>query len=299
MKSRDSTAPLDRICSLLQLAHQQVVIVSAFVGAKTLDILLNSVPDRVKSTSLYVRWRIDDIASGASDWEVWDVAKRHGATMYACEDLHAKIYISDDKALVGSANATHSGLGSNGNLELLMPTDANHPDVAQTLQTIRENAHKALPIGADIRCHSNIHTQRDDPEIPIWLPEISPSIFLDAFLGRATHTTETLAICRALKLPEDGGSYEDLASALGATTTFRLVHEAFNDRLRSMSMKQLQILLSSQIDQKIEEVSDERMNFLVQWLGRFGKNTHLAPRSDDDKPALSPGKLLGTFEIPA
>ena len=296
MKNKDNTTLLARICSLLQLAHRRVVIVSAFVGAKTLDTLLSSVPDRVKSTSLYVRWRIDDIASKASDWDVWDVAKQHGAAMYACENLHAKIYISDDKALVGSANATHSGLNSNGNLELLMPTDVNQPDVAQTLRTIENNARRAPPIGADIRCRL---TQRDDPELPIWLPEISPDTFLNAFLGRAPHTAETLAICRALELPDDGGSYEDLASALGATTTFRLVHEAFNNRLRSMNVKQLQILLSSQIGQAIKEVPDERMNFLVQWLGRFGKNTHLTPRSDEDSPALSPGRLLGTFKTPA
>ena len=299
MKSRNSATPLDRICSLLQLAHQRVIIVSAFVGAKTLDVLLSSVPDRVKSRALYVRWRIDDIASGASDWNAWDVAKRHGTTIYACENLHAKIYISDDKALVGSANATHSGLGSNGNLELLMLTDADQPDVAQTLQTIKNNAHRAPPIGADIGYQLNIHTQSDDSEIPIWLPEVSPSTFLNAFLGRAAHTAETLAICRVLGLPESGGSYEDLASALGATTTFRVVHEAFNNRLRSMSMQQLQILLSNQIDQTIKEVPDERMNFLIQWLGRFGENTHLAPRSDKDALALSPGKLLGTFETPA
>lgn len=295
MKTKNDAALLDQVCSLFQLACQRIVIVSAFVGAKTLDALLSSVPNRVKSTSLYVRWRVDDIASGASDWNVWDVAKQYGAAMYACENLHAKIYISDNKALVGSANATLSGLGSDGNLELLISVDAHHPEVARALQSIKNSARRASPIGVDVIPSLNMRSQSASLETPIWLPEIPPNIFLDAFFGRAPHTTKTLAVCHALELPEDGGSYNDLVTALGATTTFRLVQDAFNQRLQSMNMKQLQILLSEQIDPVIKEVPDERMNVLVQWLGKFGKNTHLTPRSDSDLPALSPGKLLGTF----
>ena len=116
------TDSLSRVRRLFTGARHRVVVVSAFVGAEALDKILESVPEEVEQIAVFARWDTNDIASGATDWQAWDVASRHAVPFYACPGLHAKMYIADEKALVGSANATARGLGFGGisNLELLI-----------------------------------------------------------------------------------------------------------------------------------------------------------------------------------
>ena len=290
-------ALIERVCSLFQTTKESVVIVSAFIGAEILERLLESVPKRVGEITLYARWRIDDIASGASDWDAWNVARRYGAAMYACDKLHAKIYVSDDDALVGSANATISGLGHDGNLELLIPAKASHPDVAQVLQAVKGNSRLAVPMGVDIRRVVQTYSQDEPLRVPIWMPAVPPDTFLNAFAGGSPHTEATLAICEALSIPQIEGSINELIDALHATTAFRLVREAFRERIKPMDVGQLRILLSDKIDPIIKGLPDDQMNVLAQWLGRFGENTHATPHLQSTSLALSPGRLLETFDV--
>jgi hypothetical protein len=76
------------------------------------------------------RWRLDEIASGVSDLDVWLVVRdRPNTSMWLRSDLHAKFYRSDSACLIGSANLTHAALGwsSRPNLELLINSPIQVP----------------------------------------------------------------------------------------------------------------------------------------------------------------------------
>ena len=178
-----------------------MIIVSAFVGAKALDSLLDAAK-RVAERRLYVRWDLNDIATGASDWESWDVARSHHVPMYACPKLHAKLYIADDKVLIGSANATTPGLSgpSNGNLELLVLEDAEIDPVKEIVLRIQESSVLANPLGKDIALRPT--SKNGNTEILIWLPKSDPSRFLRVMAGEISHDEESRQDKSSLRLTQ-------------------------------------------------------------------------------------------------
>ena len=58
-----------------------------------------------------LRFRLDDLVKGSTDFEVIDFCRNLGWIVYIRFDLHAKTYVIDNKrGIIGSANATNSGL---------------------------------------------------------------------------------------------------------------------------------------------------------------------------------------------
>ena len=105
----------------LQNATDSVQIITAFSKLKTLEYLNGYIADGVAEKKLMVRFRLDDLIKGATDFEVLNYALNNGWKPYIRFDLHAKTYIVDDKRMItSSANATGSGLGlgRNENLEM-------------------------------------------------------------------------------------------------------------------------------------------------------------------------------------
>lgn len=283
---------LSRVCSLFARARERVILVSAYLGATTLGQVLDSVPASVPSVTVFTRWDIQDVATGATDWRAWDIARDRGVPLYACPKLHAKMYIADDEALVGSANATASGLGHGGpgNIELLMATATSQPDVSHILATIERGSVEASPIGADAI---------DDAEnaaglVPIWVPEVGPEALLDVVLGRAPATDATRRMFAVLGISQENGSEVALRTIVRSTTAFRVVGEEFNTRAVSMTTKDLQELLVRRVDSRCGNLSSEQLVLLVQWLGRFGANTH-SRTLDGDLPRLYAGERLASF----
>lgn len=287
------TDSLSRIRELFSGARHRVIVVSAFIGAEALDELLKSVPGDVKQVAVYARWRTNDIASGSTDWEAWDVAARHEVAFYACPDLHAKMYIADEKALVGSANATTLGLGLGriSNLELLIPADAGQIDVAGVLADIEERSSVAAPIGADV-----VEGSTEGSTFPFWLPQIPPELFIDALNGRIPHTEETLAACDALDLQGGESGIHRIRSSLGRKTAFRFVRQLFEERVLPLNEEDLRSLLKEHVDSQFADLPNESIALLIQWLGRFGDNTHLAPPTDRGGLVLMPGGVLASFQ---
>ncbi len=287
------TDSLSRVCRFFTGARHRVVVVSAFVGAEALDKLLKSVPKEVKEVAVFARWDTDDIASGATDWKAWDVASRHEVPFYACPGLHAKIYIADEKALVGSANTTNRGLGLRGqsNLELLIPADAAQEDVAGVLADVEERSSIAAPIGADAAECLNARST-----FPFWLPQVSPELFMDALKGHIAHTKDTRTASDALELQEGESSVGRIRLALRQKTTFRFVRQVFDERLLPMKEDELRELLAERIDSRFADLSNESIALLVWWLGRFGENTHLAPGTEGGELVLRPGGILSSFQ---
>ena len=90
------------------------------------------ISNKVTEKRLLVRFRLEDIINGSTDFEVIEYAQNAGWKVYIRFDLHAKTYIVDNKrCLIGSANATNSGLsiGQRGNMEICSLTNIESKDV--------------------------------------------------------------------------------------------------------------------------------------------------------------------------
>ena len=289
-------APLDQIRQLFLKANKRVIIISAFIGAKVLDSLLGGTK-HVIERSIYVRWDFHDIASGATDWQSWDVARSHSVPMYACPKLHAKLYIADNKVLLGSANATTSGLSgpSKGNLELLILEDAGIFPVKQIIRRVRESSTLANPLGIDISLQSSFENDdRTEDSLPFWLPKSDPTRFLGVMAGTVPYDVESQRDKSALKLSQSVVGRTEIRKAVFNVTVFRIVREAFVDRVRPMSIVELRELLASQASPVFAQLPIGTMERLCRWLGEFGENTVMTPSIDSSFGQLTPGKLLGS-----
>ena len=233
------TDSLSRVCALFRGARRSAVVASAYLGASTLEKLLDSVPETAQVT-IFTRWGMEDIASGATDWRAWDVARARSARLYACPRLHAKIYVADESALVGSANATASGLGvgNRGNLELLLPAKASQVDVARVLDVAAQESTEAVPIGFDAA-----YEGLADDDVAVWLPEIGPDSFVEVVQGRRPHSAETRKMCAVLRVRERQQDDTLLRKAVRETTLFRVVGHEFNNRPTPMTVHDLRNLL--------------------------------------------------------
>lgn len=111
----------DRLVEHLGAATRDVLICAPFIKAGVLARLLHAIPSYVL-VRVVTRWLPAEIAVGVSDLDVFDVvAARHGARLELLDRLHAKIYVADSVAVIGSANLTGAALGwsDKPNLELL------------------------------------------------------------------------------------------------------------------------------------------------------------------------------------
>ena len=78
---------------------------------------------------LISRWQFCDLVSGASDFGVYEVAKRFGWNFLFNQNLHAKVYLFDDIVFIGSANMTNRGLAGRppaGNIEFCVKATENN-----------------------------------------------------------------------------------------------------------------------------------------------------------------------------
>ena len=125
---------LNSIKEELKKASESVQIISAYCKNETFTYLNNCVSNEVKIKRLLIRFRMDDILKGSTDFSVIEHAKEEKWKVYIRFDLHAKTYIVDNKrGLVGSANATNSGLsiGKYGNLEMATLIDIESKDISK------------------------------------------------------------------------------------------------------------------------------------------------------------------------
>jgi hypothetical protein len=160
-------------------AEREAILVSPFVKVGALRRVLDEIRDDV-SVLLYTRWRPDEIAAGVSDVDAWEViCERPLSSMYLLHHLHAKCYVFDSEASVGSANITHSGLGwhSNSNLEIQVGVPASNERVASLLKELQSSA---------TAVNDAIAARLDDQaSVTPWLPNTrQPSDLYLAYEGR-------------------------------------------------------------------------------------------------------------------
>lgn len=126
------SAPLgDGLLALAQATRRELLIVAPYIKAAALQRVLEACPGGA-DIKVVTRWRLEEIAAGVSDLDVWPLLKGREAKLWLHPSLHAKYYRSDDRLMVGSANLTAAGLGwrQDCNLEVLLDVSALQNDLA-------------------------------------------------------------------------------------------------------------------------------------------------------------------------
>lgn len=96
----------------LSNSKDSIQIISAFCKKDALMYLDKNISSTVTSKKIMVRFRLDDLIAGVTDFGIYEYCKSHNWKLYIHLDLHAKTYIFDNlRCIVGSANVTNKGLG--------------------------------------------------------------------------------------------------------------------------------------------------------------------------------------------
>ena len=133
---------LNAVNEELRTAKDSVQIISAYCKENTIKQLNSFISDFVSEKKIMVRFRLDDILKGSTDFSIIDFCQKCGWKVYIRFDLHVKTYIVDGKrGFVGSANATNSGLslGTHGNVEIGTLVDIDMVDM-EKVEALYEDA---------------------------------------------------------------------------------------------------------------------------------------------------------------
>ena len=144
-----SSEILDTLHQELQNADKSVQIISAYCKEKTIVQLNKMIPSTVDDRRLMVRFRLDDILKGSSDFTAAEYCLKNGWKVFLRFDLHVKTYVVDyPRGIVGSANATNSGLGMSKvpNLEMATLVDMDSEDIKK----INKLYEQAVPVDIEL-----------------------------------------------------------------------------------------------------------------------------------------------------
>lgn len=186
-------------------AKKSVLLCAPFIKLGVAKRLLSAIGPDV-AVEIITRWHAEEIASGVSDLTVFDLTvSRPGVTMRLLDNLHAKLYISDDLLLAGSANLTATALGwcDDPNLELLMPVSENDEAVLRCrmalslarLATAEERAAIQAIVGGLQRPPLPDAKTINDALAGPWLPKLAaPERLFTAYLPLARERLTASAI---------------------------------------------------------------------------------------------------------
>ncbi|MEV7508244.1 phospholipase D family protein [Streptomyces sp. NPDC091201] len=137
-----------QIEGLLQHASRSVTLIAPFIKKPIFEAAVAAVPASVERVRCVTRWTPAEVAAGVSDPEIMELTESDKRVQVdLCAALHAKIYLADDRCLVGSANLTGKATGRvpNSNFELLVETPAAHPEVQRVLDQVEAASSEATP----------------------------------------------------------------------------------------------------------------------------------------------------------
>lgn len=123
---------LNRIHNELSQSTESFLLISAYCKLPLVKYFDECIVNPEIEKKLVVRFRPEDISSRASDLEIYPYCRDHGWKLYFRLDLHAKTYVFDRlRCIIGSANATSSGLniGGIGNYEMATACELGEKDL--------------------------------------------------------------------------------------------------------------------------------------------------------------------------
>lgn len=131
-----------RIKEELLQSRQSFTAISAYCKLPLVTYFDNCISDRSLKKRIIVRMRMSDILDGSTDLSIYPFCKERGWELYFKLDLHGKTYIFDGlKGIVGSANATYSGMSMNGhgNYEMATLVELEQSDRARIDQLFQRS----------------------------------------------------------------------------------------------------------------------------------------------------------------
>lgn len=162
---------MDAVVKELHKATDSVQIITAYCKEKTFKYLDAEINAEVQEKKLLVRFRLDDVLKGSTDFSILSYGIEHGWKVYVRFDLHAKTYIVDNKrGLVGSANATNSGLniGKTGNMEMAAFVDVEPDDIEKIGNLFRDAILVDTGILANLKQQFDSAEKAESTEGYIW-----------------------------------------------------------------------------------------------------------------------------------
>ncbi|MFK4222107.1 phospholipase D family protein [Streptomyces sp. NPDC019890] len=188
-----------QIEGLLQNASRSVTLIAPFIKKPIFEAAVAAVPASVERIHCVTRWAPAEVAAGVSDPEIMELTESDKRVHIAlCPALHAKIYVADDRCLVGSANLTGKATGRvpNANFELLVEAATAHPEVQRVLVQVEAAAAEATPhLAALVRKQAELlQADANIPQAevagmlaPLWYPATRrPENLYALYSGRAT-----------------------------------------------------------------------------------------------------------------
>lgn len=213
----------DLLEGLGRVSKREACLIAPFVKVGALRRVLDSVPAEL-SLRLITRWRPEEIASGVSDLEVFELLRdRPHSELRLCHELHAKVYRFDDRVAAGSANLTDAGLGWSAapNLEFLAEVPvAGHAAELEREAMLRSSVATVEVYNAMlevVRLLRETQVVKPKPEVPDppavrfedWLPRTRyPEMLERAYRGewrKLTEATQEAAAydLAALQVPDN------------------------------------------------------------------------------------------------
>src|ERR1017187_1909239 len=108
---------IDELQAFAAETRNRLLIATPWIKYSAAQLLLQSLPSsRNINVRLIARFEVDDFLSGSSDLQLFypTFPSRIDFRVRAMRNLHAKIFISDDRSIIlGSANLTEGGLYRN------------------------------------------------------------------------------------------------------------------------------------------------------------------------------------------
>ena len=209
----------DHLLEHVGKAKRSVLLCAPFIKVKVLRTLFDRITQGVK-IQVVTRWLPAEVAAGVSDLEVFElIAARTGASLSLLDRLHAKLYLSDEAVLVGSANLTATALGwcEQPNLEILVDVPFNHEVIVRSLRNLSA-AREATEAERDrvraeaaklVTVSMPSGQEPDEAGMGIWLPSLGDPLRLFAAympVHRDRLTAEVLGAAdrdlRALEVPD-------------------------------------------------------------------------------------------------
>lgn len=140
---------IEAVRNELRNASSSVRIITAYCKVHTFKQLEDCISKEIVDKKLLVRFRLDDVIKGSTDFELLSYAINEGWKVYIRFDLHAKTYVVDNmRGIVGSANVTNSGfgIGKSGNMEMATLVDIEDKDI----EKINLLFHDAIYVDKDL-----------------------------------------------------------------------------------------------------------------------------------------------------
>lgn len=282
-----------QIEQLLAGATRHVVLIAPFIKKEVFRAALGAIPPRVEEIRCVTRWSVAEVAAGVSDPEIAEIAEADGrARILLCHNLHAKLYIADDRCLHGSANLTGRATGRvpDANIELLLETDAGHPEVQRVLEAIETTCVPAsVDLARQIREQADLlQTDDDAPKVLIagqdrtlghWLPETrNPERLYRVYTGRHRNIgghvlAGVLRDLAHLDVPPGLSEQAFGEAALAGLRSMPEIRRLFQVGTLNMDDAKRELAASRACT---EEQAQRAVETIAQWLNYFAE-VHLVP----------------------